>query len=422
MALSHKGLRLPLGRVVIINDSFAAHGGAEDVAVQEALALKALGVPILLMTGDNTAHPALKGVEIDVLALRERPIIEMSAVRGGLRGLFNTRAARTLSEWIRQNDTPDTLYHLHNWSHILSPSIFYALKSVRGRLVMSIHDYFIACPNGGYLIYKTAKICMLTPLSVKCISTDCDRRNYSHKLWRVIRQAIRRFLFNLKTPGPVLLTVHEGMIPYLLRADIPKEIVGTLRNPIRPFTRERVAAENNDTIVFVGRLDQEKGPEMAAKAGRLAGVKMRFIGDGPMRAQLERDYPEFEFTGRRTRAEIADLVSDARALVMPSLFPEPFGMVAVEACWSGLPVILTAEALLAPEIVAAGAGLSYDSRDVTALAGHMTRLMQDRDATERMSREAFSALPHLGNTPEQWLEKLLSVFTARLTPSDEAAA
>jgi len=417
-AQSHRGSLLPLDRVVIINDSFAGRGGATDVAVSEVLELHARGIPVLLVTGDNAEHPALAGLDIQIIALSERPIIEISPMEGGIRGLFNSRASRALSAWISQNDTPGTVYHLHNWSHILSPSIFYALKPVRGRLVMSIHDYFIACPNGGYLNYQTDKSCPLTPLSIQCIATNCDRRNYSHKLWRVTRQAVRRLLLNFNAPSPELLALHESMIPYLVRGEVPEAAIQVLRNPIRQFSAERIAAEDNEVIIFVGRMEREKGPDLAAQAARIAGVKMRFIGDGPMREALERDYPEFEYTGWKAHHEIADLVRDARALVMPSRVPEPFGMVALEASWSGLPVILTSDALLAPEIVASGAGLSCDSRDVTLMAAHMASLFVDRAKTERMSRQAFGATRHLGNTPKQWAERLIAVLYERLRPRD----
>src|SRR5690606_18577260 len=137
------------------------------------------------------------------------------------------------------------------------------------------------------------------------------------------------------------------------------------------------------------RLEEGKGPDLAAEAARRAGAKLRIVGDGPMRERLARDYPEVEFAGRRTRAEIGDLAAGARALVMPSRYPEPYGLVAAEALWSGLPVILADTAFLAPEILAAGAGLACNPRDADALAAAMQRLLVDDQLTCTMSLNAF---------------------------------
>ena len=56
------------------------------------------------------------------------------------------------------------------------------------------------------------------------------------------------------------------------------------------------------------------------------------------REALARQYPEVAFLGWRSREEMADLVGDARLLAMPSRYPEPFGLVALEAMAAGLPV------------------------------------------------------------------------------------
>ncbi|MDR3507373.1 MAG: glycosyltransferase family 4 protein [Caulobacteraceae bacterium] len=405
---------MSVSRVVIINDTSIARGGATEVALAEATALRARGVAVTLVTGDDGRNPLLTDLGIEVVALAERPILEIARLEGGLRGLFNRRAAEMLSRWIAKNDTPSTVYHLHNWSHILSPSIFLPLKRVRGRLVMTIHDYFMACPNGGYLNYRRDTSCPLTPMSVQCLATNCDRRNYAHKIWRVARQMSRKMIFDVQAEHPVMLTLHEGMRPYLVRGDLPASAMRVLRNPIRPFSPDRIPAEQNKEFIFVGRLEREKGPDLAARAARLAGATMRFIGDGPMRAELEKAYPEFIFSGWRSMEEIEPLVRSARALIMSSRVPEPFGMVAVEALWSGLPVILTKEALLAEEIVERGVGLSCDVRDPEAFAEQIRRLLHDDRLVAAMSRRAVKTTQDMGNTADQWAESLTAILNDRV--------
>ncbi len=98
------------------------------------------------------------------------------------------------------------------------------------------------------------------------------------------------------------------------------------------------------------------------------------IGDGPMLETLRQTYPEVTFAGRQPAEAVAQLVRDARALVMPSRYPEPYGLVAGEALWSGIPVILTDQALLAADIAAREAGIACDLHSDTSLPEAMRRL------------------------------------------------
>jgi len=382
--------------------------------MSEARSLIERGVRVSLISGDTAPSSLVSNKDFEIIAMNERPLLEVAPIRGGIRGIYNCRSANFLSSWIARNDTPRTVYHLHNWSHILSPSIFAPLQKVRDRLVLTAHDYFIVCPNGGYLNYQIDQACPLVPMSLACMSTNCDRRNYLHKLWRVARQAMRQRLFSITEKNPLVLSLHESMGPYLERGGIPKSAIRVLRNPVRAFSHQRIEAEHNDVVVFIGRMEREKGPDLAAEAARLAGVKMRFIGEGPMRPALQQKYPDFEFAGWQEHSNIGALVKDARALVMSSRVPEPFGMAALEASWSGLPIVIAADALLAPEVVAAGAGFASDSHDVNGLAGHLKRLFSDDALTAQMSRNGFEATRDLGNTPDQWSDRLFSIMDSRI--------
>ncbi|MDF2901370.1 MAG: glycosyl transferase group 1, partial [Phenylobacterium sp.] len=173
----------------------------------------------------------------------------------------------------------------------------------------------------------------------------------------------------------------------------------------------------------IGRLEDGTGPDRAAAAGRRAGVQLRIIGDGPMRQALERQYPEVIFSGRKSWEEIGPLARQARALLMPSRYPEPYGLVAAEALWSGLPVIAAETAFLAPDIVAAGAGFACDPRDEEALAQAMRRLMDD-DVARTFSVNAFENTRSIGLSPEAWVDGLLSAYEDRLGPvrSEDVAA
>ncbi|MFD2135378.1 glycosyltransferase [Novosphingobium resinovorum] len=104
-------------------------------------------------------------------------------------------------------------------------------------------------------------------------------------------------------------------------------------------------------------------------------------------------------------------------LVMPSRYPEPFGLVAIEATWSGLPVILAETALLAQDIVDRGAGISVDPRDTSGFAAAIRRLMQDDRATREMSEAGYAKTRVLALTPKLWLDRVEAILHERIERS-----
>ncbi|WP_444430905.1 glycosyltransferase [Rhodobacter capsulatus] len=134
-------------------------------------------------------------------------------------------------------------------------------------------------------------------------------------------------------------------------------------------------------------------------------------GRGPLRAPLSRAHPQLRFTGWLDRAGMLAEAQQARAVVMPSRYPEPFGLVAAEAVLSGLPVILSEPALLAPEIAAQGLGWACDTRDPAAFAA-LLRLVADLPpaALRQVSEAGFGARAGLCLTTDAWCDGLLELY------------
>jgi glycosyltransferase involved in cell wall biosynthesis len=410
-----------LQRVVILNDISTPKGGATALALESARQFRARNIPVTLLTGDVGYNEELTALGVEIVALGGARLMSAGFGSALMNGLYNRSARAMVDDWIAQHDTPGTVYHLHGWSQILSPSIFEALGSVRSRLVISAHDFFLACPNGSFSFLKTGEVCLLRPMSLSCVTAQCDRRNYAQKLWRVARQAIQRHFYDRRNSPPVL-AIHESMRPFLMRADIPSHAIVTLPNPVRPFTTERVSAEKNSEVLYVGRLEETKGPDLAASACRAAGVTLRLVGDGAMRADMERRFPEMLFMGHQPPDAIKDLARNARLLVMPSRYPEPYGLVAAEALWSGLPVIAADTAFLSADIVAAGAGLAVAPRDTVAFAAAIRTVFDSDALCERMSRAAIGKTMSVALTPDEWIDRLIAAYEARLSGADVAIA
>lgn len=409
-------------RVVVINDDALEQGGAAAIALASARLLCARGVAVTFIAGTGPFDPSLAACGASVAALGGRHLLDGGAPAIA-RGLFDPGTGRALARWIAANDTPGTVYHLHNWHKVLSPSAFVALRRVAPRLVMSAHDHFLACPNGAYFHYPLQRECALRPNSLGCVATRCDRRSYGHKLWRVARHGLRRRLFDLATSPAQLVAVHETMVPLLARGAIDPSRIEVLHNPVTPWRTTRVPAESNRDVFFVGRLDGDKGADRLARAAKRAGARLRLVGDGPLAAAIARDCPQAELLGWRSREEIAELAAAARLVVSPTVNREPFGLVPLEALMSGIPVIVANSSPFAAEIGERQLGLACDPHDEAALAEAIAMLLRNDLLVRRMSCRAFDEARRLAPTPEQWCDRLLALYARRLgavapAPSD----
>lgn len=116
-----------------------------------------------------------------------------------------------------------------------------------------------------------------------------------------------------------------------------------------------------DWVVFVGRFVEEKGAHLAIDAARAAG--RRIVLAGKVSEPAEQDYfdreiqprlgPDVEYVGQADAEAKRELYAKAACLLFPVRWPEPFGMVMVEAMACGTPVVALDHGSV-PEVVVDG--------------------------------------------------------------------
>jgi glycosyltransferase involved in cell wall biosynthesis len=150
---------------------------------------------------------------------------------------------------------------------------------------------------------------------------------------------------------------------------------------------ERLAeflSADGPTVVYFGKLLYNKGVHVLLEALRRVDVRAVIVGFGDYREELERDAPPRTlFTGALEHRHLAHLLPLADVTVVPSIFPEAFGMVAAEAAAAGSPPLVARHSGLAE--IAEGLEAEYPERyrdlasfatgDVDDLAEKLERLL-----------------------------------------------
>jgi len=185
---------------------------------------------------------------------------------------------------------------------------------------------------------------------------------------------------------------------------------------------ERLAeflAGEEPTVVYFGKLLYNKGVHVLFEALRHLDARAVIVGFGDYRAELERMAPPRTlFTGALEHRHLVHLLPLADAAVVPSIFPEAFGMVAAEAAATGCPPVVARHSGLAE--IAEGLEAEYPERlrglvsfttgDADELAAKLTKLLslpaEERTELGKAARRAAVERWSWRNVARRLLEPL----------------
>jgi glycosyltransferase involved in cell wall biosynthesis len=151
------------------------------------------------------------------------------------------------------------------------------------------------------------------------------------------------------------------------RADPPNEGNERLPDAANAERLEAFFADDTPTVLYFGKLIRNKGVHLLLDAIRGLDARAVVVGFGDYREELEKMAPPGTlFTGPLEHRHLVHLLPLSDVAVVPSIFPEAFGMVAAEAAASGVPPLVARHSGLAE--VAAGVEAEYPP-ELDGLAG-----------------------------------------------------
>jgi glycosyltransferase involved in cell wall biosynthesis len=338
---------------------------------------------------DNATHATIAvlreaGVEVDEFVRDSGSLGDGlgAKLRAFAGGLYARDAVREFSARLDAR-RPD-LVHVHELYPLISPWVLPECSRRGIPVVMSVYDYRLTCPTHNH--FFDGRVCQRCAVEREwaCVRQNC-RGSHAESLAFALRNTVAR--------RAQLFTGHVScfITPTRFTADWLVQQAGVAADAVRvlPCMIDMPEAPVDDPaagryIAFAGRFVPEKGADIAIAAARQAGLPLWLAGDRHQSLDGRHSDNLVRFLVTHDRAELAAFYRGARALVMPSVWFESFGIVVGEAMSHGIPVLASRIGALAETTVDGQTGLLFEPGDVDDLARAMRRLWDDADLLRRL--------------------------------------
>lgn len=386
-------------RILLANEARAGAGGVETYLSSIAGAMTKRGHAVSLLYGNHAAETGPTAIAVaDAWSVADLGLVP---------------ALDRAAAW-----APDVAYS-HNMRRL---EVDEALTS-RLPVVKMMHGYFGTCVSGqkAYL-FPHAHVCSRV-CGLPCLALYAPRRCGQFDPMEMManyRWATRQRALFPRYRSIVVASRHmrDEYLAHGVAADAVHAI------PL--FGTPAAASTQGDQdvdVVFLGRLTTLKGPDLLLDAMRIAAaqlgrrVTLTIAGEGPLRRALEAaaaamSRVEVRVPGWLASDRRADLLSRARLLAVPSIWPEPFAMVGLEAAAFGVPAVAFGVGGIGEWLTDGVNGVMVTPPgDSDAMGRAIARLLQDPGELSRLAAGARAAAARLD----------LSTHVARLEAVMEAA-
>lgn len=334
--------------------------------------------------------PVIGGIEqcAKNVAERQPRDIEVFVVTGGVKGV---PAREKVKNCFVFRYSPIKLSSFHtSWIYITTsfPFIFFnSFYIAKKYKVDVIHCYGFIGSVIGYVISKL--------ISRPFISTEQGLTEANNS---GVRMATKFFRGMVYRRASLCIASSKAVAEEFYGLGVGKVKIIPNGVDLNIFSNKRKDSSNKCTLLTVGRLEKVKGHSHLINAfseiiKEIPRARLVVIGDGSERKNLERqamglglsDY--IEFKGEVEHDQLPPFFNQADVFIMPSL-SEGFGIVAIEAMASGLPVIASRVGSLVDIIEHKVTGFTIEPKNSRAIREYVINILKDKDLHRRISDNA----------------------------------
>ena len=309
--------------------------------------------------------------------------------------------------------------------HFIGTSVIAApqLKSLGIPLFATIESYPTLCPKGDR-IFHGKKECIQKCSFTSFLSCQSDSQEigkmkndwylkynppaltYIYRYYRQLNDALQYCN---------LIAISKYVQDLLLQQG-HKSIIIPNALPIQNF---KLARNKNSKIkiLYLGSLIKSKGAHMLTEAVQGVDCQVEMYGEGVLKEELQKKIKQSDLPitihSPVPYSEIPSLYAQADIIVFPSLWPEPFGRIAIEAMAAGKPVIGSAIGGI-KETIIEGTGILVDPGNVPQLREAIDLLIHNSKLREEMGKKGRKMVEEL-YAEEKVAERLMAVYREKVT-------
>jgi glycosyltransferase involved in cell wall biosynthesis len=383
-------------RVLLIHDFYQNFGGEDSIALREKGLLEGNGEEVFFYSRDNS--------EIEGYGLPQKLAFLP-------RTLFSEKTYRTVRETV-DSFHPHVAY-VHNIFPLISPSVFYALKSKSIPSVQNVQDFRWFCPNGLFFINQRVCEKCRTGAYWNAIRFRCFRDSRVLSTLYATAIATNRAAGVLNKIDAILCTTEFN------KAKFVEGGVDESRLHIKPnyvdFEHIEPSYEQGNYVVFLGRLAPEKGMWTLIRAfEKMPEIPLKIVGSGPMEDTLrgyvkEKGLRHISLEGFKEGAAKMELLRNSLFMVFSSEWYEHFPIVILEAFAAGKPVVTSKLGNMQFIVEDGKGGLHFEAGNAGDLA-QKTRMLVSRPSDIRRMGEHVRTLVETAYSPSANYGILKSIF------------
>jgi glycosyltransferase involved in cell wall biosynthesis len=388
-------------RVLLVHNQYrsAAPSGENRVVAQEDAALASAGHEVVRFgrSSDEIEHwPAVKRVTLPA------------------RVIWSRETRRDLSAALRR-ERPD-LVHVHNTFPLLSASVLYACRDAAVPVVTTLHNYRLSCASGDF--FRDGAPChdCMHRVPVPGVVHGCYRGSRAATAPLVVANAAHRKAWRSLVSAYVFISAAQRDLHCGLH--LPPDRVFVRHNMVP--CQSVPAAPREPAVLYAGRLDEAKGLRLLMAAwdryrgtSGAPGLHLVIAGTGPLEretAAWASSRPSVEMVGYVPSSRCSELMSRARAVLVPSVWEEPFGLVVVEAMAAGTPPVVAGHGSFSELVTPGTDGMLFRPGDPDALARAIADVEAHPERYEVYGKRARETYEQRFN-PEHSLKHLLEIYS-----------
>ncbi|MBM4055125.1 MAG: glycosyltransferase family 4 protein [Planctomycetes bacterium] len=325
--------------------------------------------------------------------------------------LYSFEAKNKLSELINTQH-PD-IAHLHNICHQISPSIIDTLKKHNIPVVMTMHDYKLTC--AAYTLLVHGNVCEECSGGkyYKALTKKCIKNSRLKSAVNVAEMYLHHKILHIYEKVDIFISPSRFLIEKTKQMGFPGRFV-YLPNFADAGKFEPFYTSDNKTIVYFGRLIKEKGIKVLIDAVKGCNLRLKIIGDGPQRKELEdkvsrEGISNIEFLGYKKSDALQNEIRNCMFTVVPSEWYENNPLSIIESFALGKPVIGAKIGGIPELIKERETGLLFEPGNSADLRKKIEFLLSDHTLCNKMGINARRFVEE-ELTPEKHYQSLLQIY------------